>query len=82
MEFIDLMINIYNSFITFGTQISNFFTSPIVVPEWARVTLDVLTVGWFELVNQYIIADNTMFTLIATALPIALPIIIVKDLIF
>lgn len=82
MEFLDLMINIYDSFVSFGTQVTTFFTSPIVVPTWARVTLDVLTVGWFELVNQYIIADNTMFTLIATALPVALPIIIVKDLIF
>ena len=82
MEFLDLMIKIYESFVSFGLNVSSFFTSPIVVPTWARVTLDVLTVGWFELVNEYIIADNTMFTLIATALPVALPIIIVKDLIF
>lgn len=82
MEFLDLMINIYESFVSFGLNISKFFNSPIVVPDWARVVLNTLTLGWFELVNQYIIADNTMFTLIATALPVALPIIIVKDLIF
>ena len=81
MDYIQFMIDIYNSFISFGNGLSTFFTTPISVPVWARFTLDMLTLGWFEIVNTNILEGNTILQLVAVAIPIALPVIIVKDII-